>query len=345
MKNPFSKKLFIVISLILLLIIMTIPVMSASVQAPVNLGTASSFAVIAASTITNTGTTQIGGTAGGNIGLHPGTIFTGQTSATISGSVNLADAVALTAKNDLQVAYNDAIGRTPTDRIGTELGGTIIKPGVYDSADGTFQLTGTLTLDGEGNPNAVFIFKTASTLITASGSNIVLINGATSCNTYWVVGSSATLGTNSSFVGQLMAQASITANTGATVQGKLLALTGAVTLDTNTITNDICVFTPVVTTEGATVSPTEATIPTTVAPTTAASTTEAQTTVAPTTEVSTTETLPTTTAIAAVTTETSSEGEEVIPVLPQTGQTSSLVFYIIGSTITLSGYLLLKVKK
>lgn len=325
MKNPFSKKLFIVISLIFLLIIMTIPVMSASVQAPVNLGTASSFAVIAASTITNTGTTQIGGTAGGNIGLHPGTIFTGQTSATISGSVNLADAVALTAKNDLQVAYNDAIGRTPTDRIGTELGGTIIKPGVYDSADGTFQLTGTLTLDGEGNPNAVFIFKTASTLITASGSNIVMINGATSCNTYWVVGSSATLGTNSSFVGQLMAQASITANTGATVQGKLLALTGAVTLDTNTITNDICVFTPVVTTEGTTVSPTEATITTTVG--------------------STTETLPTTTAIAEMTTETSSEGDEMIPALPQTGQTSSLVFYIIGSMITLSGYLLLNGKK
>lgn len=303
--------------------------MSASVQAPVNLGTASSFAVIAASTITNTGTTQIGGTAGGNIALHPGTIFTGQTSAIISGSVNLADAVALTAKNDLQVAYNDAIGRTPTDRIGTELGGTIIKPGVYDSADGTFQLTGTLTLDGEGNPNAVFIFKTSSTLITASGSNITMINGATSCNTYWVVGSSATLGTNSSFVGQLMAQASITANTGATVQGKLLALTGAVTLDTNTITNDICAFTPVVTTEGTTISPTEATITTNV----------------PTTEAPTTEALPTTTAIAEVTTETSSEGDELIPELPETGQSSSLVFYIIGSMTTLSGYLLLKVKK
>lgn len=305
---------------------MTIPVMSASVQAPVNLGTASSFAVLAGSTITNTGTSQIGGTAGGNIGLHPGTIFTGQTSATISGSLNLADAVALLAKNDLQVAYNEAIGRTPVDRIGTELGGTVVKPGVYDSADGTFQLTGTLTLDGEGNPNAVFIFKTSSTLITASGSNITMINGATSCNTFWVVGSSATLGTNSSFVGQLMAQASITANTGAVVQGKLLALTGAVTLDTTTITNDICAFTPIDTTEATTAN---ATIPTTTVPTTAA----------------TTETLPTTTAIAEITTETSSEGDEVIPVLPQSGQTTSLVFYIIGSIITLSGYLLLKAKR
>lgn len=333
MKNRNKK---IALSLILLILIMTIPVMSASVQAPVNLGTASSFAVLAGSTITNTGTSVIGGTAGGNIGLHPGTIFTGQTSATISGSINLADAVALLAKNDLQTAYNEAMGRTPVDRIGSELGGTIVKPGVYDSADGTFQLTGTLTLDGEGNPNAVFIFKTSSTLITASGSNITLINGATSCNTFWVVGSSATLGTNSGFVGQLMAQASITANTGAVVQGKLLALTGAVTLDTTTITNDICAFTPLDTTEATTVSPTNATIPTPTVPTTTAPTTAVATT--PTT-------IPATTAIGAITTETSSEGDETIPVLPQSGQIPSLVFYSLGSILTLSGYVLLKAKK
>jgi type VI secretion system secreted protein VgrG len=326
-----NKKKFVVFSLISLLIVMTLPVMGASVQEAVNLGTASSFTILAGSTITNTGTSQIGGTAGGNIGLHPGTIFTGQTSATISGSVNLADAVALQAKNDLQVAYNDAIGRTPVDRIGTELGGTIVKPGVYDSADGTFQLTGTLTLDGEGNPNAVFVFKTASTLITASGSNIVMINGATSCNTYWVVGSSATLGTNSSFIGQLMAQASITANTGATIQGKLLALTGAVTLDTNTITNDICAFAPAVTTETTTDTTTG------VPPVTTAVIEDTSETI---------EEITMATSIAAdLTAETTFVPDEAIPVLPQSGQSPSLVFYTIGSMIALSGYILLKVKK
>lgn len=325
MKKFNHKKMFIAFTLVALLMILSIPVMSASVQEAVNLGTASSFAILASSTITNTGSSQIGGTAGGNIGLHPGTIFTGQTIATISGSVNLADAVALLAKNDLQTAYNDAAGRSPVDRIGTELGGTILKPGVYDTADGTFQLTGTLTLDGEGNPNAVFIFKTASTLITASGSNVVLINGATSCNTYWVVGSSTTLGTNSSFVGQIMAQASITANTGATIQGKLLALTGAVTLDTNTVTNDICAFAPLVTTEATT-------IPVVTLETTAEAASE-------TTVESTSDTT------VEVTTDTTAETDEIIPVLPKSGQTSSFVFYALGSILAFSGYVLLKTKK
>lgn len=322
---------------------MAVPVVGASVQNAVNLGTASSYAILAGSTITNTGTSQIGGTAGGNIGLHPGTVLTGQASATISGSIDLANAVALQAKNDLQTAYNDANGRTPVDRIATELGGTTLKPGAYDSAAGTFGLTGTLTLDGEGNPNAVFIFKTASTLITAAGSNIVLINGATSCNTFWVVGSSATLGTNSNFIGQIMAQASITANTGATVQGKLLALTGAVTLDTNTITNDICAFTPVVTTEATTAVPTTAAAPTTSASTTDVATSPGATTTSPT---ATTDIAVTTSEITLeVTTEETTLTDEPIPLLPQTGQMPSLIFYSIGSIITLSGYILLKTKK
>ncbi|MHB8128984.1 MAG: ice-binding family protein [Mobilitalea sp.] len=119
-------------------------------------------------------------------------------------------------------------------------GGTTLTPGVYDSSDGTFQITGTLTLDAQGDPEGVFIFKTASTLITASDSNINLTNSARFCRTFWKVGSSATLGTNSRFVGHIFAMESITANNGATIQGQLLARTGAVTLDNNIITNGIC---------------------------------------------------------------------------------------------------------
>lgn len=217
-------------------------------QPTVNLGTTSTFAVLAGSTITNTGTTIINGSAGGNIdgkvggdvGLFPGTIFSGQTSTTISGAVHLADTAASKAKDDLVVAYDDAAGRTPVTRIPTELGGTILKPGVYDSADGTFQITGTLTLDAQGDPNAVFIFKAASTLITASDSKVNPINSARFCRIFWHVVSSATLGTNSHFVGHILALTSITANTGATIQGQLLARNGAVTLDNNTITNGFC---------------------------------------------------------------------------------------------------------
>ena len=237
-----NKKQFTSVLLTLLLIVMmAVPAMGLEGSQPtVNLGTTSSFAVLAGSTITNTGTTTINGDAGGNVGLHPGTVFTGQASATVSGAVYLADAAALQAKNDLVIAFDDAAGRTPVTTIPTELGGTTLTPGTYDSADGTFQITGTLTLDAQGDPDGVFVFKTASTLITASASNIKLINSARYCRTFWKVGSSATLGTTSHFVGHIFALESITANTGATVQGQLLARNGAVTLDSNTITNGAC---------------------------------------------------------------------------------------------------------
>lgn len=234
--------------ILLLILVMTAPTMILAAEPTVNLGSTSDYAVLAGSTITNTGTTVINGSGGGNVGLYPGTIFTGETSATISGAVHLADAAAGLAKDDLVIAYDDAVGRLPVTRIPTELGETTLTPGVYDSADGTFQITGTLTLDAQGDPDGVFIFKTASTLITASDSNVVLTDGARYCRTFWSVGSSATLGTNSHFVGHIFAMSSITATTGATVQGQLLAHNGAVTLDSNTITNGVCdtaVITPV----------------------------------------------------------------------------------------------------
>jgi len=247
---------------------MAVPTMGLAVAQPtVNLGTTSTFAVLAGSTITNTGTTTINGDAGGNVGLHPGTVFTGQASATVSGTIFLADAAALQAKNDLIIAFDDAAGRTPVTIIPTELGGTTLTPGTYTSADGTFQITGTLTLDAQDDPEGVFVFKTASTLLTASSSNIILTNSARYCRTFWMVGSSATLGTTSHFVGHIFALESITANTGATVQGQLMARNGAVTLDNNTITNGAyeVIHTPTPTTQ-PTATPVPTTQPTTTPP-------------------------------------------------------------------------------
>jgi hypothetical protein len=199
---------------------------------PVSLGTAANFAVLAGSTVTNTGAT----TVSGDLGLSPGTSVTGFPPGQLIGTLHVSDAVAVQAKNDLTAAYNDAAGRATTATVPVELGGTTKTSGVYDSAAGTFGITGTLTLDAQGDPNAVFIFQTASTLITASASTVNLINGAQAANVFWKVGSSATLGTHSVLRGNIMALASITVTTGVTVDGRTLARTAAVTLDTNTIT-------------------------------------------------------------------------------------------------------------
>ncbi len=199
-------------------------------QAQVGLGTAASFAVLAGTTITNTGPTTITG----DVGLHPGTAVTGFNTVTLNGAQHVADAVALKAKNDLANAYGDAAGRTPVTAVPTELGGTTLKAGVYGSD--TLGLTGTLTLDGPG----VFIFQAASTLITAPNSSVALINGASACNVYWQIGSSATLATSTSFKGTILALTSIGLQTGATLEGRALARNGAVTLDTNVINSSAC---------------------------------------------------------------------------------------------------------
>jgi len=210
-----------------------------SAQAPVGLGTAGNFAVLAGSTVTNTGPSVISG----SVGLAPGSAVTGfPPGIVLAGTTQIANGVALQAKNDLVTAYNDAAGRSSTATVSGDLAGRTLTPGVYTSAS-SLGLSGQLTLDAQGNPAAVFVFQAGSSLIVGSGSQINLIGGAQACNVYWQVGSSATIGTSSSFVGNILALTSITMTTGATLQGSALARNGAVTLDTNTITRATCAAT------------------------------------------------------------------------------------------------------
>ncbi|MCE5285938.1 MAG: DUF3494 domain-containing protein [Pelosinus sp.] len=208
-------------------------------QPTVNLGTAANFAILAGSGITNTGPTTIKG----DVGTFPTTTETGFSTVTIIGTNHAGDAVTQGAKTDLVTAYNDAASRIPVTTVSGDIGGQTLAPGFYNSSS-SLGITGTLTLNAQGDPNAVFIFQIGSTLTTASSSSVVLINGAKACNIFWQVGSSATLGTGSTFQGTILALTSITATTGAVVNGRLLARNGAVTLDTNAVTVTICAPTP-----------------------------------------------------------------------------------------------------
>ncbi|WP_247048767.1 ice-binding family protein [Arthrobacter rhizosphaerae] len=199
--------------------------------AMVELGAAGSFSVLGASTVTNTGPTYLGG----DLGVSPGTAITGFPPGKVAGTTHSADVQAGAAHADLQAAYNDAAGRTPTEIVAGDLVGRTLTAGVYSSAS-SLGLSGTLVLDGQGDPEAVFIFQMGSTLTTASASSVKLINGAQASHVFWQVGSSATLGTGSSLTGTVMALASITVTTGVVIEGRALALNGAVTLDSNTIT-------------------------------------------------------------------------------------------------------------
>lgn len=205
----------------------------ASAQTAPSLGSAQSFAVLGGSTVTNTGPSVITG----NLGVSPGSAVTGfPPGLVVSGAIHAADAVALAAQNSVTTAYNDLASQACTqDLTGQDLGGRTLTAGVYCFSSSA-QLTGTLTLDAQGNAAAVFIFKIGSTLTTASAASVVVINGGSLCNVFWQVGSSATLGTTTSFVGNILALTSITLTTGANVTGRTLARNGAVTLDSNTVT-------------------------------------------------------------------------------------------------------------
>jgi hypothetical protein len=216
-------------------------------QPPVGLGTDGAFAVLAGQAVTNTGSS----TVNGDLGVSPGSAVTGFPPGTLNGTLYAADATAAQAQLDLTTAYNDAGGRTPATSVPADLGGLTLTAGVYQNAS-ALGLTGALTLNAQGNANAVFIFQAGSTLTTASGSSVNLINGAQPCNVYWQVGSSATLGTTTTFVGNILALTSISMDNGVTLAGRALARNGAVTLINDTITAANCSTSSTGTTSGGT---------------------------------------------------------------------------------------------
>lgn len=221
--------------------------------AQISLGTAQSFGVLGGSAVTNTGAT----TVNGDVGVSPGSSVTGfPPGIVVGGAIHSNDAVAVQAQNDLTTAYNE-IAATPctVDLTGQTLGvfpAATLTPGVYCFSSSA-QLTGALTLDALGNPNALFLFKIGSSLTTASGSSVTVVNGGSSCDSvFWQVGSSATIGTGTSFAGDILALTSITLTTGANTSGRALARNGAVTLDTNNVNTCGVSVCPVITVNPAT---------------------------------------------------------------------------------------------
>jgi hypothetical protein len=193
------------------------------------------FSVLAESMVTNTGST----TVNGDVGLSPGTAVTGFPPGLASGTIHIADGAAAQAQAALTAGYIDAAGRSGGASVSGDLVGQTLTAGVYKSTS-SLAVSGDVTLNAEGNPNAVFIFQIGSTLTTGSGSHVILANGASACNVFWQVGSSATLGTNSVFKGNILALTSITITTGVNLEGRALARNGAVTLDSDVITGCTC---------------------------------------------------------------------------------------------------------
>ena len=232
MHRKFTRRSSAALALLVGAGIVLIPVASASadttINGPINLGSATPFGVLGASTVTNTGPSVITG----NAGVSPGTSITGFPPGLVGGTIEQTTAVATQAQADLTTAYNVAASLTPTTSGLSDLVGLSLTPGVYSGQ--TLSLSGDVTLSGTAQ--SVWVFQAASTLITSSASRILITGGASSCNVFWQVGSSATLGTASQFAGTIMANQSITATTSATIQGRLLASNGAVTLDSNVIT-------------------------------------------------------------------------------------------------------------
>ena len=222
-----SMSRFLTVAALLALLSQSVP---ASAQVAPSPGAAQTYAVLAASTVTNTGPSVIGG----DLGLSPGTSVTGfPPGSVVGGAIHAADAAALSAQSSLTTAYNSAAGQSCTqDLTGQDLGGKVLTPGVYCFSTSA-QLTGSLTLNGQGNASAVWIFKAGSTLTTASGSSVVMTSGGSQCNVFWQVGSSATVGTSTSFAGNILALTSITLVDNANLIGRALARNGAVSLGTN----------------------------------------------------------------------------------------------------------------
>ena len=232
--------IIVVVSLFLAILSFDVSARPLGAIAP-DLGTAGSFAVLGGSTVTNTGPSVING----SLGLWPGTAITGFPPGNVvpPGTSHAADAVAQQAQSDVTTAYNALAGQACDNNLtGQDLGELTLTPGTY-CFDSSAQLTGALTLNAQGNPNSVFIFQIGSTLTTASNSSVVMINSGSGCNVFWKVGTSATLGTTTSFQGNILALTSITLNTNASMIGRALARNGAVTLDTNNVNSIVCIAT------------------------------------------------------------------------------------------------------
>ncbi|HEX5713000.1 MAG TPA: ice-binding family protein [Solirubrobacterales bacterium] len=216
---------------------------AAAQAAPVGLGTADPFVVLGGTTVTNVGPSVLNG----NLGVSPGTELEGfGLPAVVNGSTHATDEVAAKAQLDLTTAYDVAAGQPvlpANDLSGTDLGERKLAPGTY-RYNAAALLTGALTLDAEGDPNAEFVFQIGSQLTTESASSVVLVNGASPCNVYWQVGSSADLGTTTAFQGSLMALTSISLKNGATVLGRMLARNGQVSLINNVLTRPLCATGP-----------------------------------------------------------------------------------------------------
>ncbi len=200
-------------------------------KAPVPLGAAGSFAVLGGQKVTSTGLT----TLNGDLGVSPGSSLTGFPPGRVNGTIHATDPTAAQAQTDLTAAYNDAAGRTPAQALPADLGGRTLTPGVYKTG-AALALTGGVTLDGQGDPNAVFVIQVGSALTTNVGSVVALINDAKPSNVFWQIGSSATLGPSSVFAGNILALTSISIDSGVTLNGRALARNGAVTLIDDTIT-------------------------------------------------------------------------------------------------------------
>ncbi|MET9520456.1 ice-binding family protein [Streptomyces sp. NPDC002994] len=208
------------------------PTTAMAIATPVPLGTTESYSVLAGSGVTNTGPSVIDH----DLGTHPTPAISGFPPGQVRGVVHAADVPARLAKSDLVVAYNNAAGQAQDFALGSAIGaGQELLPGVHTRESGGVLLNGDLVLNAGGNPNAVWVFQIPTTLTTASRSRVLLTNGASPCNVFWQIGSSATLGTYSTFVGTIMALTSISVTTGANIEGRALARNGAVTLDNNRI--------------------------------------------------------------------------------------------------------------
>jgi hypothetical protein len=230
------------------------PAAASAATPTVELGTAAAYSVLGGQAVTNTGPT----TLSGDLGVTPGTATTGFPPGIVGGSRHSADAAAGIARSDFTIAYDDAAGRASTHAVAGDLVGRTLVDGVY-TASGPLALSGTLTFDGQGDPNSVFIVQVASTLITATASHVVAINGAQACHIFWQVGSSATLGTASTFQGTVMASASVSVTTSVHIKGRVSARTGSVTLDNDVFSAPDCTNT--VSPEAASATTTTITVP------------------------------------------------------------------------------------